>query len=148
MRSNPEFLISLFRDIAPAQSMQITITDYSSHRLELAAPLQPNINDKGTAFAGSISSMLVLAGWGLITRCLRDAGIKAEVVVAKSETTYNRPVRAAMCSIAEINTEQSDRLISELAKKPRASIRIETKLISEGKPCATMSAHYVAFQAL
>lgn len=127
--------------------MRITVVDYSGERLELAAPLAPNINDKGTAFAGSTASLLVLAGWGLVSLRLRDAGIKAEVVVAKSETDYKRPVRSDMHGIAEAGAARFDRLISDLSDNPRASIQIQTKLLSAGKPCATMTAHYVAFKA-
>ena len=124
--------------------MRVSVSGYSSGCLELTAPLRPNINDKGTAFAGSISSLLVLAGWGLVTLRLRDAGIEAEVVVSKSETDYKRPIRSDMRSTAEVSNGQIDQLISELKQNPRGSIQIKTKLVSEGKTCAIMTATYVA----
>ena len=145
---NPAPAQNLFRDIAPAQAMQISVADCSCEHLELAAPLAPNINDKGTAFAGSISSLLVLAGWGLVTLRLRDAGIRAEVVVSESQTQYKRPVRAALRSRAEVDPEAFERLVAELTKSPRADIRIQIQLTSEETICATMNANYVVFQTL
>lgn len=145
MQSKQESPLSLFKDIAPAGSMQISVADYSGDRLELQAPLEPNMNDKGTAFAGSISSMLVLAGWGLITLRLREAGIQADVVVSKSETAYKRPICSDMRAMAAVTSEQIDQLISELKQNPRGSIQIKTKLTSKEKTCATMTATYVAF---
>ena len=134
---------ALFCKIEPAKAMQISVVSYSSDGLELAAPLAPNINDKGTAFAGSISSMLVLAGWGLITLRLREAGIQADVMVSKSETNYQRPIRADMHSRANVDAEQLDQLIAELAESPRARIQIQVELFSEGTRCATLNAQYV-----
>jgi len=144
MQSNPEIPLRLFHDIAPAQSMQISVMDYSGKSLELAAPLAPNINDKGTAFAGSITSLLVLAGWGLVALRLQEAGMKAEVVVARSETDYKRPIRSDMQSMAEATPEQIGQLISDLKENKRGSIQIKTELVSDGKTCATMTATYVA----
>jgi thioesterase domain-containing protein len=145
MKSNPQAPATLFQDIAPARAMQISVSSYSNEGLELAAPLQPNINDKGTAFAGSISSLLVLAGWGVITLRLRDAGIPVDVVVSKSEIDYKRPVCGEMHSNAEIGSEQVDPLISYLAENPCGSIQIQSRLLSEGRLCATMVATYVVF---
>jgi thioesterase domain-containing protein len=145
MPLNPQTAAALLRKIKPAQALQIAVAGYSSGRLELAAPLAPNLNDKGTAFAGSISSMLVLAGWGLVTLHLREAGIQAEVVVSKSETDYKRPVRAELRGVAEADAKAFDQLIAELAENPRASIQIQIQiqLLSAGTLCATLTAQYV-----
>ncbi len=144
MQSNPHAPANLFNQIAPAKAMQVSVSGYSNGCLELAAPLRPNINDKGTAFAGSISSLLVLAGWGVVMLRLQEAGIQAEVVVSKSKTDYKRPIRADMNATATATSEQIKQLISELKQNPRGNIQIETKLASEGKTCATMTATYVA----
>jgi len=145
MSSNPPAPANLFKQIALAKAMRVSVSGYSSGCLELTAPLRPNINDKGTAFAGSISSLLVLAGWGLVTLRLKEAGIQAEVVVSKSETDYRNPVRSDMRSIAEVSNGQIDPLISDLAENQRGRIKIQSRLFSQGKQCATMTAHYVVF---
>jgi thioesterase domain-containing protein len=131
----------LFKDIAPAQFMQISLLNYSSRTLKLTAPLQPNINDKGTAFAGSISSLLVLTGWALVTLQLRDAGFNRDVVIAKNETHYKRPVRADM--ITEATIAPLDPLIPALETNQRGRIQVEIQLLSNDIVCATMTAQYV-----
>jgi thioesterase domain-containing protein len=132
---------ALFRDIAPAQSMQISLLDYSSRTLKLTAPLQPNINDKGTAFAGSISSLLVLTGWALVTLQIRDAGFNRDVVIARNETHFKRPVRADM--VTEATIAPLDPLIPALAANQRGDIHVEINLFSNETLCATMTAQYV-----
>ncbi|TFG38857.1 MAG: thioesterase, partial [Candidatus Aminicenantes bacterium] len=42
--------------------------------LIFSAPLAPNINHKGTAFAGSLNATATLAGWGTIWLLLREHG--------------------------------------------------------------------------
>jgi thioesterase domain-containing protein len=143
MSSNSQHTQNLFQDIAPAQAMQIAVDSFTGNRLELCAPLEPNLNDKGTGFAGSITSMLVLAGWGLITLHLREAGVQAEVVVSKSETQYRSPVRGELCSIAEVDGEQLKQLVADYSETSRGRLDVSIRLTSEGETCATMTACYV-----
>src|SRR5690606_24608867 len=49
----------------PARAMQLRITAGHADRLRLEAPLAANVNDKGTAFGGSLVSLMTLAAWGL-----------------------------------------------------------------------------------
>jgi len=142
MQSNPHAPANLFTQIEPAKAMQVSVSGYSNGCLELTAPLRPNINDKGTAFAGSISSLLVLAGWGVVMLRLQEAGIQAKVVVSKSETDYKRPIRSDMRSTAEVSDGQIDQLISDLTENQCGRVKIQSRLFSQGKQCAGMSAHY------
>ena len=86
--------MDLLKSIVPAGSMGIEVTRQWKHGIELSAPLEKNLNDKGTGFAGSLSSILTLSGWALITRALNEAGIAADVLAVKSETEFTAPVMA------------------------------------------------------
>lgn len=48
-------------------AMRLSAQSYDGKTLVLAAPLDPNINDKGTAFAGSITALGNVTGWCLLT---------------------------------------------------------------------------------
>lgn len=144
METNPDVPTRTIECIAPAHAMQISVAGYTPGRFVLTAPLEPNINDKGTAFAGSIASLLVLAGWGLVTEELKQAGIEAEVVVTKSETDYKRPIRAAMQATAIAAAEKIGQLIGDVKENGRATIGINIELRSEDTLCAAMTASYAA----
>jgi thioesterase domain-containing protein len=133
----------LFENIAPALALGFSVADYSNGILELAAPLEANINDKETAFAGSISSLLVLAGWGAITLRLQEAGITAEVMVVENRVEYRRAVRSKL----QARTEQFDAetLLADLSARQRGRVGITIRLYSEGWECAAMEAHYAVF---
>lgn len=132
----------LFKDIAPAQAMGIRITRFENGRIELVAPFRPNINDKGTAFAGSISSMLTLAGWALITLHLKEADIAADVMVVKSEIEYTTAACSALFAEADIADSEITRILLELKKHGRSRARVDSVLHSDGKTCARMTSSY------
>jgi thioesterase domain-containing protein len=60
--------------------------------VHLRAPLEPNINMHGTAFAGSLASLSLLSGWIWVVVALRDCGEQAAVVVRRCEVDYLAPV--------------------------------------------------------
>ena len=52
--------------IAPARALGVTVA--ATEPVTISAPLEGNLNDKGTGFAGSLFSVAALAGWALVTR--------------------------------------------------------------------------------
>lgn len=78
----------------PVAAMQVRAVHYDGERLRLRAPLAANVNDKACAFGGSLVSLMTLAGWGLVTLKLQQAGIRADVYVADSQVRYLAPVYA------------------------------------------------------
>ncbi len=132
---------TLFESIIPAQALGIEITAWDGSRIELTAPLAKNLNDKGTAFAGSIDSLLDLAGWSAITLALHDAGIEADVMIVKSETQYIAAVLSDMTATAKIHHADLERLIQELRQRGRSRISLTSHVEASNK-CALSTGHY------
>ncbi len=133
---------TLLHSIVPARKLGIQVTDWSDGQVTLAAPLERNLNDKGTAFAGSIASMLSLAGWAAITLALREAGMEAEVMIVKSEIDYTAAVRSCLFAEAAVSSREAERVIQELNERGRSRISLEARLHSDGTDCARMSGSY------
>ncbi|NRP16120.1 YiiD C-terminal domain-containing protein [Marinobacterium sp. xm-a-152] len=100
--SDQAFLSWLHQAIPLTAAMQIDEIDYTGNQLQLSAPLEPNLNDKGTGFAGSIASIATLSGWCLLTLWLRERGIDADVMIAKSEQRYLAPVTDRLKAVATL----------------------------------------------
>ena len=132
----------LFADITPARALGISVVDYANGHIVLAAPLKLNLNDKGTAFAGSISSMLLLAGWGAISLRLKEAGIKADVMAVKSEIEFTAAVRSALFAEASVSDAEMAPVIQSMEEHGRSRICVKAFLHSDGKTCARLTAHY------
>ncbi len=133
---------NLLNTIPPAQALGIELTEWDGNRVELTAPLAKNLNDKGTAFAGSIDSMLDLAGWSAITLALRDADIEADVMIVRSRTEYTCAVRADMRAVTEIPADEKERVLRELNNAGRSRLALQCRLLSDAEECASMYAHY------
>lgn len=118
----------LFADIVPAKTLQISISKQWKNGIELTAPLAVNLNDKGSAFAGSVSSILTLAGWALITRQLDEAGLSADVMVVESATQFSAAIRSNLIARAETTEAEMTRVLKELEQRGRSRIRIESTI--------------------
>ncbi len=58
----------------------------------LEMPLAGNTNDKGTMFAGSLYSLMVLAGWKLSINVSESNNCFGNAVISKAQINYLRPV--------------------------------------------------------
>ncbi len=134
--------MDLLGDIIPAKTLGIEVSRQWKNGIELSAPLEKNLNDKGTAFAGSIASMLTLAGWALITRALQRAGMAADVLAVKSEAEFTAPVTGRLTAACETTEAETARVLAELQARGRSRIQ----LCSEIPGCARMTASFAVIR--
>ena len=128
-----------------SDAMQFSIRDLSPDAIEVAAPLEPNVNIHGTGFAGSIYSLGVLTGWALCTHILDELGIEAELVVARAEIRYRAPVKgdlACRCKCSAAQRESFRRGLDEVAKG-----KLVMDIEVGGDRRAVLQATYVAVAA-
>src|SRR5690606_18466276 len=83
-----------FRTMPPVAAMGVTINGFDGEALRLGAPLARHVNDKGSAFGGSLASLMTRSGWGLVTMPLHAAATAADVYVADSQVRYLKPLLA------------------------------------------------------
>ena len=80
----------LHSKIPITRAMGVRVEDYDGQRLVLTAPLDANFNHLGTAFGGSLNSLAVLSGYGLLWLELQDS--ECHIVIRASSISYDRPV--------------------------------------------------------
>jgi thioesterase domain-containing protein len=130
----------------PVAALGLRLTEASADRLCLHAPLAANINDKGCAFGGSLTSLMTLAGWGLITLRLAEAGLQADVFVADSEIRYRAPLFADIDAVAELAEGESwDDFLGTLRSRGRARLTVlATVGLPEGGVATESRSRYAA----
>ena len=137
---------SLLAAIPLTRTMQIAPRDYDGDSLTLAAPLAPNVNDKGCAFGGSLASLATLAGWGLIALKLKSLGLDAEVYVQDSTIRYLAPVWDDLLATATLaDAESWDAFLASLTTRGRGRLRIACRTPGgDGADACTLDARFVA----
>ena len=130
----------------PVAAIQADVTRYDGVNLYVDAPLAANVNDKGSAFGGSLTSVMTYAGWCLVNLQLQLRGLEAEVYVADSAVRYRKPLLADLRAQASLAEGQSwDRFFSTLAQRGRERIQLQAIVgLPEGGAAADLSGRYVA----
>ena len=135
--------------VSAAMQVRAEVVDWD--RLALVFPLAPNLNHNSTAFGGSLSSALMLAGWSMTHNRLRHLGYDTALVVSRSETRFLAPVASDFVATCEHSDDEAWSFFREcLDRKGRAKLRVSTQVClcdqPEAKPAATMTGAFVAIR--
>jgi thioesterase domain-containing protein len=136
----------------PVRALGLRIGGYDGQTLQLAAPLALNVNDKGSAFGGSLASLMTLACWGLSTLKLNEAGFDADVYVQDSQQTYLKPLYDELCVTAMLAPEPAQTWQAFVATfvargKARATLVAEAR-DARGNVTTTMEGRFVALRTV
>jgi len=144
MSATADFERDLLADIPLARAMQLSVRGYDGDELVLAAPLAPNVNDKGCAFGGSLGSLLTLAGWGLIVLHLGER--ECDVYVQDSQMRYLAPVWQDFAAHARLADDESwADFDAMLDTRGRARLRVHCRVpLPDAADACTLEARFVA----
>ncbi|MGB1310065.1 MAG: YiiD C-terminal domain-containing protein [Leucothrix sp.] len=124
-----DWLTQHIRDNIPlAYMMQFEIVDLQENAIAVAAPLAPNINIHGTGFAGSLYALAVLTSWGLTSAIVLESGFKADVVIAKAEINYRKPVDSEIKCVCLCSQEAKSTFINTLQNKAKGRLLLTVKI--------------------
>jgi len=106
MEAEQRHLQQTFNEEIPlTKAIGIQVVEYTGSSLTLSAPLANNTNHKRTAFGGSLYSVAILAGWGLIYLRLRALGLAGNIVIQESHVRYIHPVSDDIAVTCHIESE-------------------------------------------
>ena len=135
---------TLHEDIPITRQLGITVLRYEAEALALRAPLDANINHKGTAFAGSIYAVATLAGWGLIWLLLREADLAARIVIQESSIRYRLPITQDMvATCSKPSPARLEQFFTMLRRKGIARLELQTQIREGGQLAVEFSGRYV-----
>ena len=146
----PVLRVALEREILAriplARAMGLSLGACDGVSLTCSAPLAPNINDKGCAFGGSLTSLMTLAGWGLVRLALDARAIACDLYVQDSAIRYLAPVWQDFDAVARLAPGESfAELADALAARGKARLRVHCVVpLADGRDAATLDARFVA----
>jgi thioesterase domain-containing protein len=134
----------LHSEIPLAKAIGVEVCEFTGLSLTLKAPLEKNINHKCTAFGGSLYSVAVLSGWGLIYLLLKQHDVSGHIVIQESNTKFLKPVVSditAKCSFE--STEQYEKFIAMYTRKGKARIQLESRIMCNADSSVIFKGSYV-----
>jgi thioesterase domain-containing protein len=135
---------TLHNQIPLSRTMGLAVGAYDNGCLTLHAPLKPNINDKDTAFAGSLNALVTLTGWSLTWLVLDSAALHGEIVIQDSTIQYLRPVTrdfVARSCLPEAN--DVTRFLTLLRRRGLARLELQAEIHEAGVCAVSFSGRYV-----
>ncbi|MEH6628407.1 MAG: YiiD C-terminal domain-containing protein [Motiliproteus sp.] len=137
----------LHQSIPASEILQLQVTELSDRFITIKAPVEgPNINIHGTGFAGSIYVVCALSAWGLTYNRLDLEDIDVDLVIAKAEISYMRPITGEIEARCSVDDSLYQKFISEIEQKGRASIEAQVEAISGDTVKARLKARLVAIK--
>lgn len=134
---------TLHDEIPLSQAMGVRVIAYDGASLKLTAPLAPNINHKSTAFGGSLYSLAVLCGWGMVHLKLAEAALHKHIVIQESNIRYIRPVDQDMQAECNLDDETLNKFLRTLDRHDRARLSLDVVIHNQGQPAVEFSGRYV-----
>ena len=135
----------LHTQIPLTKLMNLKVENYDNEKLITTAPLDININDKGTAFGGSLATMTIISAWSICWLITKELGFDSNnIVVIKNEHSYKKPVtKDIVCHTLKPSFEELNTLKEKLILKKSASIKIKSMIIEDGDICVDFDGYYV-----
>lgn len=123
--------------------MGLRLDSYDGRRLALSAPLAPNINDKSTAFGGSLYNAAVLACWGFVYLKTLEHELVCNQVVAEGHIKYLAPVQGDIRAVCEQPGDDAiQHLIETFRSHGKASIRLQSVIECGGRRAVEFEGRY------
>src|SRR5580693_3454554 len=92
----------LYAHIPLSKAMALRVDSATPEKVQLSAPLAPNINHRETAFGGSVSALAILAAWTLLYLRLDAAQQKTRLVIRSNTMRYDAAATGDFSAAAKL----------------------------------------------
>ena len=119
------------------------VRGYNGQRLALSIDLKPSLNDKLTAWGGSLYGLTVMNCWGMYYLKCREQGIDPNLVVSHGEIDYIAPVQddpiVSVCVGTAIDWVA---VFDRVKTKGKATVSLSAEVHSQGQKAVQFSGRY------
>jgi thioesterase domain-containing protein len=143
-----ELQATLEREIPMSAQMGIRVQSGGAQGLVMRLPLAPNRNHNQTAFAGSLSAVCTVAGWGTAFLLLKDLSRRGNIVIRRSTIKYHAPVNSAeiFARCQPVSAESRQYFLEMLDEKKQAKLDLEVEIPGPEGPLVSFTGSYVVSQ--
>jgi thioesterase domain-containing protein len=135
----------LHEKIPLSAAMGVQVKMATTERVQLWAPLAPNVNHNSTVFGGSAAALATLSAWTLLHLRLTQAHYDAQLVIQRSSMEYELPIPGAFEAVCRFADEFAwDRFRATLDRRGRARLTLTAHLVHAAQKMASFEGDFVA----
>src|SRR5262245_21939832 len=140
-----ELQAMLEREIPMCAQMGIRVHNGESGSLIMRMPLDPNRNHQQTAFAGSLSALCTIAGWGSVFLLLRELDRGGSIVIRRGAIRYQEPVNCPeiLAHCLPVSAEARQYFLEMLDDKGQAKLDVTVEVAGTDGPAVSFHGSYV-----
>lgn len=142
-----EFEKYLHDHIPVTKAMGFTVEEYSLGRIKIKAPFKENINHRLSVFGGSISSILIMAGWAYVRKIMERIDPDSIIVIHKNTVEYHLPIISSFTAeVKKVNKKQVDSFIEMYQKYGKGRLSIESEIDGNNHVLANFKGTFVVLK--
>lgn len=130
------------REIPISAAMKIEVVEFANDRLVVRAPLAPNINVHGTAFAGSLYAVAALCGWGMTWLQLKSRHIDGNIVIADGHIHYAAPVQQEIVATCQFGGVDLETAMARLTSTGKTRFKLDCVIDAHDTAAARFTGDY------
>jgi thioesterase domain-containing protein len=140
-----ELQSKLEREIPMCAQMGIRVHANGTEGLVMRMPLDPNRNHQQTAFAGSLSALCTIAGWGSVYLLLRELGRGGSIVIRRGTIRYQEPVTSPeiLARCLPVSAEARQYFLEMLDDKGQTKLDVTVEVAGSDGPAVSFHGSYV-----
>jgi len=125
--------------------MAFMVVRCDEEQVAVRAPLSENVNDKHTAFGGSIASLLTVAAWGMAFAILATVDATPYVAIQRCEIEYLFPIAADFEAVARRPLGGTVTRFLDLYRRfGKGRIEVESAVVVDGNIAARFAGSFAA----
>lgn len=140
-----ELVAQLHQEIPLTGAMQMSLASWDGRTLVLQVPLPPNVNDKGTAFAGSITALGCITGWSLLTLWSEPLFGHCQCAVYDAQFHFSQPLTGDFT--ASVSLADMTHLVDSLRRKGKGKVSLDIELADSHGVATRLHARYAVWKA-
>ena len=136
---------TLQREMPISRAMAIEPVGWDGGRLTMQMPLEPNRNHQYSAFAGSLSALCTVVGWGTVFLLLKGRGLCGNTVIRRGNIRYLRPVctGSIVATGLPVDPDQLAYFFELLDSKSKSKIDVAVEIADADGPYVSFRGSYV-----
>lgn len=140
-------LIERIRSEIPlTAAMQLSAESFDGKTLVLGIPLGANINDKGTAFAGSITALGSITGWCLLSLWSERETGACQIAIYDAHFSFRKPLQGDFTATVSLPAEDECKALRHsIAENGKGKITLRISLADEGGEAVWLQGAYAVW---